>query len=326
MVRVCASGLALLLAVAVPALAHAQAPRSAIVIAVGGSPDVPQDQWMGAELSAARELGRRGLEVPSDGIRLREDSPADCHDDACFEQVRTEAGVAVLCAVSVFEGADTSGNAGSVVITLRDEHGTYAADAAFEALDATSIDTTVRRALSVAFEEQSRGGQPWLTLRGSPEGALVVIDGVERGVLPWEGPLAAGEHHIEVRLGGYVALDERRSVVAGRPTVIDVALARQGGGSVDVGWVVAGSVSALVGLTALGIGIGNATDTTRCLERCSDPAPRYHVADTGPAIGLAVGGGVALVLGVVGLILGLTSSGAQAGSVSLRADGLHVRF
>lgn len=327
MVRVAATSLALLVAaVAAPGLARAQAARTAVVIGVGGSPEVPQEQWVAAELSAARELGRRGIEVPADGgIRMREESPADCHDDACFEAARVEAAVGLVCAISVFESEDGSGNAGSVLVTLRDEHGTYAADAAIAGIDTSAIDTTVRRAMSAAFEDQARGGQPWLTLRGTPEGALVVIDGVERGVLPWEGPLAAGEHHIEVRLGGYVALDERRTVSAGRATVIDVALARASGGNVDVGWVAVGGVSAALGLVALGIGIPNAADTTRCLDRCSDALPRYHVAENGVGIGLSVAGAALVAFGVVGLVLGL-SNGDHDRPVSLRPDGLRITF
>jgi hypothetical protein len=77
----------------------------------------------------------------------------------------------------------------------------------------------VRAAVGVAFEaaraKQKEGPGPWLTVSGSPEGAMVYVDGKEYGALPFtKRHIDAGEHRFEVRADSYTS-DLRTLTVEG---------------------------------------------------------------------------------------------------------------
>ena len=63
--------------------------------------------------------------------------------------------------------------------------------------------------------------QPRLTVVTKPAGAVVIVDGVERGKAPWTGEVKPGGHRVRARLSGWkddsadvtVALDEQRELV-----------------------------------------------------------------------------------------------------------------
>ncbi len=317
-------GIALSLAIAAAA-SHASA-QDAALIAVGGSAEVAATEWDAAASAVRSELSRRGHAMDDAHVRAHGESPPDCLDDACFDAERTRLGVALLAVVSVFVGVDSADHAGSVVVSLADEHGTHVGSTE---VGAGGLDMAARQATAQALELLARGGQPWLVVRGSPVGALVVVDGVERGPLPWEGALAEGEHALEVSLPGYAPFARTLHVAAGAPTPVEVALSPAGGGGDGVAWIAVGSI---LGAAGLGLGIATLVEATlpdSCSAGCAsaDPAMRrYDHPDVGALVAYGITGGVLLVGGIVMLAWGLANDSARTAPVSLRPDGLVLHF
>jgi hypothetical protein len=82
-------------------------------------------------------------------------------------------------------------------------------------------------ALGMARARQAMGPGPWLRVDGDPRGAVVVIDGTDRGVVPFEGRVEPGTRSVVVRLTGYQT--EERSVTipasTDEPVLLEVHLA-----------------------------------------------------------------------------------------------------
>ncbi|MDX1532310.1 MAG: PEGA domain-containing protein [Rhodothermales bacterium] len=67
----------------------------------------------------------------------------------------------------------------------------------------------------------------WLVVRSDPEGAVVLVDGVHHGRTPTRIPdLLAGTHEVRVQHPGFEPAVQSVELPAGRPHVVDVALAR----------------------------------------------------------------------------------------------------
>jgi hypothetical protein len=70
-------------------------------------------------------------------------------------------------------------------------------------------------------------GAPWLLCNGTPAGAVVSVDGLEVGPLPFARPLAgvvAGQHHVTVRAPGFLPSSTVVTTAGVAPTIVDVAL------------------------------------------------------------------------------------------------------
>jgi hypothetical protein len=94
----------------------------------------------------------------------------------------------------------------------------------------------------------------------------------------------------------------------------------------DVALLAIGGAASAVGVGLLVTGIVIAAGSERCVSGCEGPAIDRVVAvpSTELGIGLAIGGGVALGVGIVMVIIGATSSGPS--TVALGSDGLRIRF
>lgn len=92
-----------------------------------------------------------------------------------------------------------------------------------KAIEGHDVRSAVRAAFQEARSNQEDGAGPWLTLEGTPTGALVYVDNAEYGRIPFvKRHIEAGRHHIEVRADGY-AVESRDIDVPARIDHIEVA-------------------------------------------------------------------------------------------------------
>jgi tetratricopeptide (TPR) repeat protein len=66
--------------------------------------------------------------------------------------------------------------------------------------------------------------RPKVTLSSEPSGALVSLDGQERGATPWSEPVEAGKHELLLALKGYQPLRRELEVRAGEPVQLHLVL------------------------------------------------------------------------------------------------------
>jgi hypothetical protein len=202
--------------------------------------------------------------------------------------------------------------------------------------DADGTESVVGQATESALAQArarwaTRGGAP-IRIVGSPEGASIVVDRDPWGTLPHEGTLSPGTHQLVVSADGYATQRRDVEVVSGtEPVTLEIALvsttspiARPAGPD---GALIGIGGGASMGGIALSIGgIVTATGSERCVSGCDGPVADRIVAvpSTELGIGLAVGGGVALAVGVVLIVIGATAGDPRA--VALGPEGLSVRF
>jgi tetratricopeptide (TPR) repeat protein len=67
--------------------------------------------------------------------------------------------------------------------------------------------------------------RPRVTLSSEPSGALVSLDGQERGSTPWSEPVEAGTHQLSLALKGYQPLRRELEVRPGEPLQLHLVLA-----------------------------------------------------------------------------------------------------
>ncbi len=87
----------------------------------------------------------------------------------------------------------------------------------------------VERRIAALMERSAHTHQA-LQITSSPSGAHVHVDGKLVGRTPWSGELAAGEHSLELRLGGHRS-SKRRIRIADRAVNVDVSLPPLASGS-----------------------------------------------------------------------------------------------
>jgi len=66
--------------------------------------------------------------------------------------------------------------------------------------------------------------RPKVTLSSEPSGALVSLDGQERGPTPWSEPVEVGTHQLSLELKGYQSLRRELEVRAGEPVQLHLVL------------------------------------------------------------------------------------------------------
>lgn len=198
---------------------------------------------------------------------------------------------------------------------------------------------------------EEKGTRGDLALRSTVPGAIVRVDGNEPHVLPFEVALPAGEHAVAVESEGYVKLEQKVTVVAGRRTELVtslvplerprpdappppsplVATAWPTVGVVALGIGAAGFVAAVaVDAAALGPKLGD-------LDRAAREGDPRTAQIQSEAVGLRTGAQVAYVASVVTIVAGAAilifaphhvARGPKTGFASAfgSAGGLALRF
>jgi hypothetical protein len=194
----------------------------------------------------------------------------------------------------------------------------FSASAPIEGRD---IRAAVRTAFEAARAKQEEGAGPWLTVTGTPEGAMVYVDGAEYGRMPFtKRHVEAGAHRFEVRADEYIP-ELRTLNIAGKvdhvesvpvalkplaPTASKYAGTRRRGRHRSLwDWALGGTIAA-VGAVHLISGVyqksraGDCTDdSSPCTERYESNARRENLLIGLGATGVALGA-VVVGLGPIG--------------------------
>ncbi|NUO54930.1 MAG: PEGA domain-containing protein [Polyangiaceae bacterium] len=89
-----------------------------------------------------------------------------------------------------------------------------------KAEDRATVEASIRK-YEVRLREK---GVQQLTVRSTPSGATVHVDGSPLGVTPWTGELAPGDHVIELRRRGYADVTKEVELAADRAAQIELTL------------------------------------------------------------------------------------------------------
>lgn len=149
-------------------------------------------------------LRERGIEVvmPADAAPQLPPDLRHCRQERCalgYMQYIKQADYAVL--TSVWGQSRGTGATGVSLTFLTRDGQRYDESWAITESLALSVDA----ALTHAYTSFLRGPGPWLTVRGTPAGAEVLVDGVGVGLLPCHTRIKPGEHEILVRHAGYAS-------------------------------------------------------------------------------------------------------------------------
>ncbi|MDB4990607.1 MAG: hypothetical protein JWN04_5785 [Myxococcaceae bacterium] len=189
-------------------------------------------------------------------------------------------------------------------------------------VEGRDIRSAVRSAFESARQKQEEGAGPWLTVTGSPEGAMVYVDGMEYGRLPFaKRHVEAGVHRLEVRDDRYL-VEQRALDIPGQIAhveVVNVALTPLEGSARESApsdaprsrihrspwdYVLGGSIAAF-GAANLVSGIYQKSEAGRCSQRdeaslCTRQYSSSNATKENLMIGLGAAG-IALGAVVVGL-------------------------
>jgi len=161
--------------------------------------------------------------------------------------------------------------------------------------------------------------RPKVTLSSEPSGALVSLDGQERGATPWSEPVEVGTHQLSLALKGYQPLRRELEVRAGEPVQLHLVLtpvpevmlpsaplvtvkpSRRGRRWT---WVAAG-VAGASAATAVALGIVARADSRELLARPHEQpvAQRLYNSANGKSVAANVLYGVAGVTAAAGVTL-----------------------
>jgi hypothetical protein len=273
--------------------AVAQDAPTVAVMAVGGTIGLDAAAWVEASDAIEARLREAGYRIDDSGLPRRD----DCAELACLRGERADRDVDVLVTLTIFAAEGGTDAAGSIVVTMVDADGQYVGE---ELVEGRVIGVVAALALASARSERERGPEPWVRVSGTPAGAVVVIDGREVGVVPYEGRVEAGEHVVSVRLSGYETFERRFTARSGSTETVEVALSAGGGGGGDrVGSIVTGVGLLAAGAVLTGFGIANASQAGSCVG----PAPcAEHVVVAGTEGALFGVGGALLIGGAILLI------------------------
>lgn len=190
------------------------------------------------------------------------------------------------------------------------------------AVEGRDVRSAVRAAFEAARRKQEEGAGPWLSVSGTPHGAIVLLDGVEYGRIPFaKRHIEAGPHTLEARAEHFSP--EFRALQV--PNKIDhveevtLALTRSDATS-DIAygtsekhlrsrrsgwdWALGGAVLA-AGAVHLGAGIFQKVKAGDCVERVDGRCEQYYGDNSGVSrenllIGLGAAG-----MGLGALVIGL---------------------
>jgi hypothetical protein len=151
---------------------------------------------------AATWLGERGIEVvlPADAANRLPPDIRYCRKDDCalsYMQHLRDVDYAVL--ISIWGHPRGTGATGVSLTFLTRDGQRYDESWAITESLALSVDA----ALTHAYTNFLRGPGPWLTVRGRPQGARVIVDGARVGEIPYHARISAGTHQIVVQSEGF---------------------------------------------------------------------------------------------------------------------------
>ncbi|HEX6242942.1 MAG TPA: PEGA domain-containing protein, partial [Polyangiales bacterium] len=254
------------------------------------------------------------------GSFSRDLNPNDCRSAECATEYRRlfDASFAVQMRL-----LGTGGKVRGVIITITESPtATFTANTMVEGAD---VKGAIQAAYSAAREKHLRGEGPWLSAEGSPAGAVVYLDGLEYGTVPFERRyVEGGSHRVDVRKDGYITQGFQVQI----PNRIDheerlqVKLALIGGAPVverriDRTWdYVLGGLVMAAGGAHLAMGIQQKLKAGDCAEQDeAGECTRVYGSKSGTKENALLGFGAAgVAIGVI--LIGV----APIGRVRLQAD------
>jgi len=182
----------------------------------------------GSAVATAPVFGPAARMLSAD--ELRESLPSaqhallDCVDVDCAGRLARAAELAFVAVVAIWPGRQ--GTADTVSISLVRPDGTvHEADAPI----GNDVAQATTSALVAAARELLGGRGVRLRIRSRPVGALVLLDGLEVGVTPYEGAHARGMHEVTLRLRDRQQI--RRVRLESTAVELDIAMGTGEGGS-----------------------------------------------------------------------------------------------
>lgn len=283
--------------------ARAAGPRTATVDRLHLAGDAGADVERALQRAVVRGLTEEGVDVVDAGA-----SASGCDNAECASKLADTAGVDFVI------GGNVQVTERNYDVTL-ELHGRDGRVLATKSTSCTicSVPEAERAATRAAAELAASIGAPIkapessLAVTSDPSGARVYVDCVPVGVTPIDAPIAAGPHHVEVRMDGYVTHAADLTVdPAAPPRPLAVSLRREVRPLqlAPLGWaaIALGAASMITG--AVLVGLDENPYKARCDGADIDAAGRCRYRyDTlaGGVAGLVAGaafagGGVALVL------------------------------
>jgi PEGA domain len=250
----------------------------------------------------------------------REHSPLDCRTPICATEYRRlfDASFAVHLRL-----LGSGGKVRTVTVTITESP--TASFAASSMVEGADVKGAIQAAYGAAREKHLRGEGPWLSVSGTPAGAVVYLDGQEYGTLPFERRYVdGGTHRVEIRKDGFIT----QSMSVEIPARVDleqrlaVKLAPLGAAPVaerriDRTWdYVLGAAVMAAGGVHLAMGIQQKLKEGDCSERNADGSCRLaYGTDDGLRENVLVG------VGAAGVALGgILMWAAPIGRFGLKAD------
>jgi len=171
------------------------------------------------------------------------------------------------------------------------------------------IETAVLEAYRSAREKQIKGVGPWLTVRGEPQGAQILVDGHVWGPMPHKDAVEPGMHTVIVRKNGYEESNQSVSVGdhSDSEAVVEVKLRLASTPNTQVAaepkkgeakatrrsvwnYVIGGAAIGLGGAYASGGGLSLARDGDSCGDGYAcEASPGATVRLVGGLVGVAAG-------------------------------------
>jgi hypothetical protein len=283
------------------------------------------------DVISAGQAGAAAEAEQQRGIFPRNYDPLYCLTPECALEYRKlfDATFAVQLMIAV-----RAQRAASVTVVLTESPKAYFDGVA--PVEGRDIRSAVRAAFESAREKQEEGAGPWLTVSGTPEGAMVYVDGAEYGKLPFtKRHIESGVHKFEVRHDDYM-VESRTLNIAGKfdhVELVHVALKPldepQAHGSAGHrrrhvqrspwDWAL-GSAVAAAGAVHLGAGIYQKRKAGDCAERASDGVcTESYASSHGTRENLLIGLGAAGVAAGA-LVVGL----GPIGHLQVRAGADHA--
>jgi len=299
--------------------------------------DLPDTRKADLVAEIRNGLGSRGLVVLGPDRVRSEGGVSSCEDDACVKKVAKALEVQyVVRSTIAFEDKNYE-------LTLE----VFDANATSKGRSVESCELCGAAEANELLAEQALRLQQKLALvpqepahvrfQGSPDGAVIIVDGVSMGRAPLKLDLDPGTHRVEVAQSGYLSQVTEVTTVAGLTEQIDFTLEVDKTAAVGntelrasrmrlAGGTLLG-VAAVFGITAATfIAIDGQQYTADCDDRDmgGDCPQRYNTLSHG--IAFAVLGGASLVSGAV--LLGLGRQGGRKTrwqtDLGWRVDPTHV--
>ncbi len=314
------------------AFVNAAAAQDAMLLPIGGTPELAAAHGEEARRVVERELSDAGITVLSPAVVQARATAAHvelCVEPSCAHEMLTRTEISLAVGVALWRRAGLV----QAAVVLIDPEG-HQVSASADGTEGT-LGQAVTAALAQARARWGTRSGTVVRALGTPEGATITVDREPWGSLPNEGELAPGTHRFAVSAEGYET--ERRDVdvpAVDEPFEVRFELARAtasvaplASSGPDVPLLVVGSVVAVAGLAAVIVAIVGATTPETCVSACdSTSSASFQRPALGPILGWGIGGGVALVAGGVLIGVGAASGGAAPSQVRLSPGSVTIQF